>query len=135
MKRFRICALAGLATLSAPPAPGSDGAPTALAVFDAWLATAARTDPRWRTEIRAEPAAVTPPPGRYLARSPVLGTFSYRPKAYAELKADERLQLLREPAFRRRLQPGPGHKRRLHFAIPPEEMRQNRPFVYTLPPP
>jgi hypothetical protein len=127
---LRFCAVIALGAWGMNRAAAT--APSALAVFNAWLTTAAQADPHWRTDIRAETEAAEPGAGRYLARSPVLGPFSYRPKVYAELRPEERLRLLREPAVQRLLRRRP---RRLRFAIPPEEMRQNRPFVFQVPPP
>ena len=72
----------------------------ALGLMDAWLALQASRG----AEFRADPCPVrdgaAPPPGRLIGRSPLLGAFTYRPKAYGELNPRERAALLSDPGFR-----------------------------------
>ena len=137
MKAFTLCAVLLLARGAAPASAGGTGeaAGNPLAVFNAWLVTAAQSDPRWRTEIRPDGAGAVLPPGRYRARSAVLGAFSYRPRTYAELRPEERLELLGQPEVRRLLRSPAERTREIRFAISPEEMRLNRPFIFTVPAP
>ena len=105
---------------------------SALATLDAYLAAAAPTRPEYRTELRAGGPPGTLPTGRRLARGPVLGTFTYRPKAYAELTLAERRSLLREPGFLAYL--AARLARAPQLAPTPEEMLERRPLVLRLPP-
>ncbi len=72
----------------------------ALVVFDAYLAQAARTAPQYRTDLRTSGNSTSKSSDRQLAHGALIGAFTYRPKTYAELSRDERVELLRDPKFR-----------------------------------
>ena len=86
--------VAGVATLAASEAPN------AVTIFDAYLAHAARTAPEYRTELLIGDSAEAATPGRMLARGPIAGTFTFRPKTYNELSRVARAEMLRDPKFR-----------------------------------
>lgn len=79
---------------------GAADAPNAVAIFDAYLAHAARTTPEYRTELRMGDSTETATHGRMLARGPITGAFTFRPKTYNELSRAERAEMLRDPKFR-----------------------------------
>jgi hypothetical protein len=124
----------------------AQGAPApALAVFDAYLAQAARNDPTYRADLRL---AGDPPGagvGRFTAQSAFLGPFTYRPKLYAELTAAERVLLLRDPQFQAfllraappRQAPAPPAAASVayHCSISPEDMLRAEPLRIVLSPP
>ncbi len=74
--------------------------PNAVAVFDAYLAQAARTIPEYRADLRAIGPNDSGSPDRLLARGPIVGVFTFRPKTYSDLTRTERADLLRDPRFR-----------------------------------
>lgn len=72
--------------------------PTALVLLNAYLAQAALSDPADRADARVgDPPDVSS--GRLAGYSSLLGSFSYRPKTYADLDRTERTALLRDPAW------------------------------------
>jgi len=76
------------------PAPAS-----ALTLFDAYLAEAARTVPLYRTDLRAGGDPQHIPLGRFFGQGSMIGPFTYRPKTYDELTREERAELIRDPKF------------------------------------
>jgi hypothetical protein len=127
----------------------ADGIPgRALPLFDAYLAQSARTVTAYRTAIRIGEDPKTLAVGRVVGESAYLGSFTYRPKTYAELSQAERALLVHDPQFRDFLagrlppasplprardgaSPPPGDFR---CTIDPEEMLRTRPFIVVLAP-
>jgi len=71
-----------------------------LRVFDEFIVSIAPSDKNYRTDIQlgADPDHV--PPGRMLGKSAIAGYYTYRPRAYADLKPDEKGALRKDPRFR-----------------------------------
>ena len=134
--------------LAVPRLPAQDLPGPALPLFNAYLAQAARTVTAYRTDLRIGDEPKGPEPGRLAGESAYLGSFTYRPKTYAELSPAERAVLVHDPQFHaflvalRRPNPPPANPKAdragpnadFHCAISPEEMLRNRPFVIVLPP-
>ncbi len=126
-----------------------------MAIFDAYLAHAARTIPEYRADLRPVGPNESDSSGRLLARGPIIGAFSFRPRTYGELSRTERADMLRDPRFRaflvalRRqadhgpagiaarpatlLPPASGAAPALErFEISPDEMLRRRPMFVVL---
>jgi hypothetical protein len=128
-------ALALLALAPAPPLSAGQGE-NALALLDAYLDDAARSEPRWRTDLRPGQGPATLAAGHYAGRGDILGPFTYRPKSYAELPAEERARLLRGEGWRRFILARRAVKPRvIRFAISAGEMLGTRPLTVDLPEP
>ena len=138
------------ALIAAGPAADRPAAGTALALFDAFLAEAARAEPAYRADPKPGVLPVPAPPGRLQAESPLAGPFTYRPKTFAELDRRERAELLRDPRFhaflieaRRKADGGipalpaerRDHRVRAVVSPSPEEMLRPGAVRVTLPPP
>jgi hypothetical protein len=102
-----------------------------LSTVNAYIAAAAVTDPAYRTDLRPGGDSGSLASGRMMARSPLLGTFTYRAKTYADLNATERFRLLRSPGWGRYLK---SHTRR-RVVITPEQMLSDQPILLRLPSP
>lgn len=94
--RFIVSGLIAVATTCVAAADASN----AVAVFDAYLAHAARTAPEYRADLRPVGPNESEASGRLLARGPIIGTFTFRPKTYGELSRSERADMLRDSRFR-----------------------------------
>src|ERR1019366_9458019 len=70
-----------------------------LALFNSYLAQAAVVTSEYRADLRPGGDPARMPAGRCFGRSPILGSFTYRPKTYDELSLQARAALLREPKF------------------------------------
>jgi hypothetical protein len=146
--------LLGLSAVAATCLAAAD-ASNAVAIFDAYLAHAARTIPEYRADLRPVGPNESDSSGRLLARGPIIGAFTFRPKTYGELNRTERADMLRDPRFRaflvalrtqadRRPAGLAEHQATLlprasdvgaaleHFEISPEEMLQRRPMFVVL---
>jgi hypothetical protein len=120
-------------------------------LFDSYLAQAALINPAFRTDLKADGNPAQVPPGRLLGESPLLGSFTYRPKTFDELTRGERAGLLRDPGFRAFLmatctQAGradspviaaerAGQPPVATFSVEPDEMLRSRAVRVVLPPP
>lgn len=127
-------ALAGL------PARARAGGVAALTLLDAYLGTAARNQPAYRTDLRAGdiPAGLLPA-GRSLGWSPWLGAFTYRARRFEELSAAEQAAVLRDPGWRAYLaaaarREGVRAEAAFRISIDPPEMLARRPLRIVLAP-
>ena len=124
-----IRALWAVLLAAAAGAAGSPGG-NALAVVDAYLAKAARSQPRYRTDLSLGGSNVG---DRLVGWSPLLGAFAYRARSYRELTALERATLWRDPGLRRYVAGAAAAAVPLRIA-PEEELRPG-PLVVVLPRP
>ncbi len=132
-----VLAAAVLALSARLAAQGEGGA---RGLLDAYLTTAAATQPEYRTEVRAGGTTPGSDAGRQTGCGPVLGPFTFRARTYAELTLGERREVLRDPRLRAFLlarnpgatpRKGPATKR---FSISPATMLDGRPFAIELSP-
>ena len=118
----------------------AQGEGDARGLLDAYLATAAATQPEYRTEVRAGGLPPGGAVGRQSGCGPVLGPFTFRAKMYAELTLGERREMLRDPRLHAFLLAG--HRGTTsgkaaavkRFSISPEAMIDGRPFSVAFPP-
>jgi hypothetical protein len=123
----------------------------ALGLMDAWLALQATRSAEFRADPSPMRDGATPAPGRLAGHSPLLGAFTYRPKAYGELNPRERAELLSDPGFRaflasvRKTCDGPGFRADLPgrpsghrdlgtVDLSPDEMLRPKPVWILVPP-
>jgi hypothetical protein len=132
MKFLRLLAC-GL--LLAPCRPARSDVCSALALFDAFLAKEAASNPEYRAGLRPAGDPKGLPAGWYTGRGPILGPFTYRPRTYRELSRAQREAVLRSPRFRAflavRKREFFGGRRSLSIA--PESMLTPGPILVALP--
>jgi hypothetical protein len=94
-------AILALPALFLPSAPAF-GAPgeNALETINRFLAESAATTPAYRADLQRATDPSRVPDGRLSGFSSLIGSFTYRPKTYAELTQAERVELLRDGRFR-----------------------------------
>jgi hypothetical protein len=85
-KALSILALVTLFIGSAIATPTGD----AISVLNAFIATFAKDNPAWKTDVVAIADPANCPPGRQLGYSSVLGYYSFLPKTWDQLSDGER---------------------------------------------
>ena len=141
----RLAGFLAFVLLMTVPLRAGSGPDRALTLFDAYLAQAARTAPAYRADIRKGDDPKGGGPERLVGESAYLGSFTYRPKTYAELSRPERALLVHDPQFHAFLlgrHPPPSSiaarpaalesAADFHCTISPEEMLRSQPLLIEL---
>jgi hypothetical protein len=91
-----LCLIAALACVSLLPAQSGD----ALSVMNAFIATFAKDNPSWKSDIvvTSDPRNVAP--GRQLGYSSIVGYYTFLPKTWGELSDMERAAVYADPRLK-----------------------------------
>lgn len=152
--RSLLITLFCLAVFASARAAGPDG--NLGSVLNAFIASIAKDNPELKTSIALWTPDTAIPDGHQVGRSKTMGLYTFRPKAFSELTADEKSAVMKHPQLKAfivsvrnsRIYPAisaanpagsvaPGwapvegdfSPTELRVRIDPEEMLQNRPTV------
>lgn len=72
----------------------------ALSILNAFIATFAKDNPAWKTDIVAIADPTNVPPGRQLGYSSVLGYYTFVPKTWSQLSEGEKQSVYTDPRLK-----------------------------------